>query len=183
MAQRKPSRSKTEENVAPQENDILPGEEAEASAAGESSREPAAAPVAASVEASIETAAQAVPEQVVQVIEVATEANAAEDKLQPRPRAIEAAAVVALDFAAPVKTASEWRKTTAEAWNEGATALIDLASALTKARTVSEVLALQARFARERIEGFAKLSSNYAELTQRAAKDAGVAAFRFSKSA
>jgi len=182
MAQRKPSRSKTEEHIAPQENDILPGEEAEASAAGESSREPTAAPVAASVEASIESTAETIPE-VVHVFEVAAEAAAAQGKPQPRPRGIEAAAAVALDFAAPVKTASEWRKTTAEAWNEGATALIDLASALTKAQTVSEVLALQTRFARERLEGFAKLSSNYAELAQRAAKDAGVAAFRYSKSA
>ena len=169
----------TEEHASSQENDIPPAEEAEASAAGDPSDDQAAETIAASIEA----AAEAIPPHVVHLIEAVSEETDATAEPQSAPHSIEAAALVGLDFAAPVKTASEWRKTTADAWNESATALIDLASALTKARTVSEVLDLQARFARERLEGFAKLSSSYAELAQRAAKDAGVAAFRFSKSA
>ncbi|HYA80419.1 MAG TPA: phasin family protein [Methylocystis sp.] len=169
-----------QQNDIPPENDILPEEEEVGEfAAGDSGVEQALETIAASIEA----ATEAVPAHVVHLIEAVSEETDARTEPQSSPHSFEAAALVGLDFAAPVKTASEWRKTTAEAWNESATALIDLASALTKARTVSEVLDLQARFARERLEGFAKLSSSYAELAQRAAKDAGVAAFRFSKSA
>ena len=203
MATRKSSKSKqmTGEHAADENDyDIAPDQELEASV--ENAVEPVALNVespgaAPSVEAAVEAlvqnrgrpveaAAEAIPQPGVGAVEAVAEVVAEDPTPEPEaraPRAIEAAAVVALDFAAPVKAASEWRKATAAAWNEGAAALIDLASALTKARTVSEVVDLQARFAQERLEGLAKLSSDYVELAQRTAKDAGAGAFRFSKPA
>ncbi len=184
MALRKTPKSKpmTEEHDVLVENEFTAGDEHEASAAIEPIVEDAAEPVAPSLEQPIEAAVEAIPAQAVHVNEALAGETAKEAEASAW-RAVEAAAVVALDFAAPVKAASEWRKTTAEAWNDSAVALFDLASALTKARTVSEVIDLQARFARERFGGLAKLSSDYVELAQRTAKDAGAAAFRFSKSA
>lgn len=95
----------------------------------------------------------------------------------------QAETVVAVDFSAPTKVASHWQKAAVEMWSENAVAFFDLASRLARATTVSDVIDLQSRFAQERFEGFARLSNDYVEFAQRAARDAGAAAFRFSRSA
>lgn len=95
----------------------------------------------------------------------------------------QAEAVVTVDFSAPAKVASQWQKTAVDLWSENAVALLDLASQLAKATSVSDVIDLQSRFAQERFEGFARLSNDYVAFAQRAAKDAGAAALRFSRSA
>ena len=137
MALRKTPKSKpmTEEHDVLVENEFTAGDEHEASAAIEPIVEDAAEPVAPSLEQPIEAAVEAIPAQAVHVNEALAEETAKEAEASAW-RAVEAAAVVALDFAAPVKAASEWRKTTAKTWNDSAVALFDLASALTKARTV-----------------------------------------------
>ncbi|HMK88062.1 MAG TPA: phasin family protein [Methylocystis sp.] len=101
----------------------------------------------------------------------------------PFESSLQSSAIVALDFAAPAKAASEWHRTAVDVWSENATALLDLTAALGKAKSVSDVLDLQARFARRQLAGLARLSNDYVALAQRAARDAGVASFKISKSA
>lgn len=92
-------------------------------------------------------------------------------------------AVVTVDFSAPAKAMSQWQQTAVDIWSESAVALLDFASQLARATSISDVIELQSRFAQERFEGFARFSTDYAEFAQRAAKEAGAAAFRFARSA
>jgi hypothetical protein len=55
-----------------------------------------------------------------------------------------------------------WPGKSLEVWNENATAVIDLASKLAKAKSLSDIVTLQSRFANERLESFMRLSSELA---------------------
>jgi hypothetical protein len=105
-----------------------------------------------------------------------------EPKSDTSPAAVaQAEAFVTLGFSAPVKAASQWHQTAVDLWSENAVALLDFASQLAQATSVSDVIALNSRFAQERFQGFARLSSEYVEFAHRAATDSGWAAFRFTK--
>ncbi len=60
--------------------------------------------------------------------------------------------------------AKAWPGKSFELWNENAEAMIGFVSALTKAKSVTEVVELQAQFANERFDRFVKLSSEIAPL-------------------
>lgn len=57
---------------------------------------------------------------------------------------------------------SAWPGKSVEVWNENAAAVVDLASKLAKAKSLTEIVTLQARFANERLESFMRLSSELA---------------------
>lgn len=75
--------------------------------------------------------------------------------------------VVASALPAAPADAAIWPLKALDIFNEHAAAVIELAEALGKARTVGEALDAQSRFASERYSSFAKRANEIVELTNR----------------
>jgi hypothetical protein len=61
---------------------------------------------------------------------------------------------------------AEWAKKSFEIWSEHATAVLDLAEQIAKAKTLEEVVSLQSRFASERLDSFLRQSKDAASFAQ-----------------
>ena len=73
----------------------------------------------------------------------------------------ESVAGFAISASTPIATpeAAAWAFKSVELWSENAQAMMGFASALGKAKSLTEVVELQSRFATERFNRFAKLAS------------------------
>lgn len=140
-----------------------------------------------------ETAAEPV------TIELTASAVEPDDEAEARPIIVERvapepveppklqAAVAVSVLAPPLSQASgareldpgEWSLKTLDAFNETATAVLDLAVALGRAESVSDAIELQSRFASERYATLVRQTSDFVELTRRLALAAS-APFRSS---
>lgn len=70
-------------------------------------------------------------------------------------------------FAASVKfDSAEWATKSFEIWSEHATAVLDLAEKIARAKTLDEVVSLQSRFATERLDCFLRQSKDAAAFAQ-----------------
>jgi hypothetical protein len=145
-----------------------------------------------------EAAAEPAPVEIVaaEPVEVAT---LAPEPLKPAPAAEPAVAgtAVAVSVVAPgfgqEKAAeasrtpdldpSQWSLKTLDLFNENAAAVLDLALALGKARSVSDAIEAQSRFASERYSSLVKQTNEFVELTRRFALEASAAPVRLSISA
>jgi len=127
-------------------------------------------------------AAEAAPKPVISIMEEIDAADAAEtaginESLMAQPAVVEPAAP-ASDSESQTPNPAAWPMTAIDMWTENATALIDLAENLCKAKSLPEAMELQARFAGERFDSFVKRSNEFAELGRRFAADR--APLRFS---
>jgi hypothetical protein len=125
-----------------------------------------------------ETATEPTPEAILtpepEAIEIAAQAAA-----EPEPIVLEAKAVTRIDAdrdAGPQIEFGGWPFNAFDMWNENANALLDFAEELGKAKTLTDIVALQSRFASERYERFLKQSNEFAEATRRLATQAGFSA-------
>lgn len=95
------------------------------------------------------------------------------------PPAVEAvASTAAVEIAAPAVEPKEahaasvkfdsadWAKKSFEIWSEHATAVLDLAERIARAKTLDEVVTLQSRFAAERLDSFLRQSKDAAAAAQ-----------------
>ncbi len=87
-------------------------------------------------------------------------------QIEPVPVVVAAKVVVEPPDGASASGAVAWTKAwpvaSFDVWNENAAALMDLASELSKAKTVGDVVTLQSRFANERFSRFVRLSTEIA---------------------
>ncbi len=79
----------------------------------------------------------------------------------------------------PAAGAAAWSKVwptkSLDIWNENATAFVEFAAALSKAKNMSEVVTLQSQFLNDRLGSYSRLSSEVVALAQNIAKEAGAA--------
>lgn len=78
--------------------------------------------------------------------------------------------------------AADWSMKAIDVWSENATAFLDLAESLGKAKSLPEAFEIQSRFASERYESFVKRSGEFAEIAQRLAAGYAPARFPFAAS-
>lgn len=61
---------------------------------------------------------------------------------------------------------AEWTKKSFELWSENATALLDLAEQMARAKTLDEIVSLQSRFATDRLDSFLRQSKDVMSFAQ-----------------
>ncbi len=68
-----------------------------------------------------------------------------------------------------------WPTKSLDIWNENATAFVEFATALSRAKSMSEIVTLQSQFLNDRFGSYSRLSSEVVTLAQDIAKEAGAA--------
>ena len=119
-------------------------------------------------------AAEAAPKPVISIMEEIDAADAAEtaginESLMAQPAVVEPAAP-ASDSESQTPNPAAWPMTAIDMWTENATALIDLAENLCKAKSLPEAMELQARFGRalrQLREAFERICGAWAPLRGR----------------
>jgi cytochrome c peroxidase len=108
-------------------------------------------------------------------VETVVVAPAKEPAPQPA-RAQPASSVLAkvtVEPAAGAAWSKVWPTKSLDIWNENATAFVEFATALSKAKTIAEVVTLQSQFLNDRFGSYSRLSSEVVTLAQDIAKEAG----------
>jgi hypothetical protein len=139
-------------------------------AAPESGEVEAAATVSEAVASSPEAASGLeadVSPEIVELIEIVAEEPVIAAAPEPAPAAAPAPVVYAGETAGKAAGlyvwAEIWPSRTFDLWNENAAACFEFVSALSKAKTVSEIVALQSSFFTDRLGAYARLSSEAAK--------------------
>lgn len=104
-------------------------------------------------------------------VETAATMDLAEQPAAPKtaPVVAKAAATEEAFIASSFKfDSSDWSKKSFELWSENATAFLDLAEQIAKAKTLDEVVTLQTRFVNGRLDSFLRQSKEAMALAQSA---------------